>query len=57
MAYCREAIDGAEVAGDVDRDEEEVRFVWVNGQIFACQKRPVNGDLGSKQVGAASLVF
>lgn len=57
VAYRREAIDGAEVAGHVDGDEEEVGFVGVNGQRVAGEQGPVNGDLGGEQVGAAPLVF
>lgn len=56
MADGREAIHGAEVAGDVDRDEEEVSLVGVEGTCFAGQKGFVYGHLRSEQVVAAPLV-
>lgn len=52
-----ESIDGAEVAGHVDRNEEEVGLVRVNGQkVAAGQQRPMNCHLRGKQVGSAPIV-
>ena len=56
MAYGGEAIDGAEVAGDVDWDEEEVGVERVKGSHVAGQQRPVDCNLGREQVAAAPLV-
>lgn len=44
VADRREAIDGAEVAGDVDRDEEEVSVVRVKGANLTGQQGSVNGN-------------
>lgn len=51
-----ESIDGAEIAGHVDRNEEEVGFVRVNGQKVAGQQRPMNCHLRGKQLGSAPIV-
>ena len=37
----REAINGAEVAGDVDRDEEEVSLIWVKRPHITGQQSSV----------------
>lgn len=51
----REAINGAEVAGDVDGYEEKVSFVWVKCPDVARQQCPVNGHLRCKQMIATPL--
>lgn len=56
MTNRGEAINGAEVARDVNRDEEEVSFVRVKGSNFRVQQCPVNGHLGRKQMDAAPLI-
>lgn len=56
MTNRGEAIDGAEVARDVNGYEEEVSFVRVKGANLAGQQCPVNGNLRSKQMGTAPLV-
>lgn len=51
-----EAIDGAEVAGDIDWDEEEVGLVRVKGTRIAGQQGFMYGHLRSEQMVAAPLV-
>lgn len=50
----RESVDGAEVAGDVDRDEKEVCFRWVCGVNRTVEDGVVDGDFRCEEmVGAA----
>lgn len=56
MANGGEAIDSAEVARNVNRDEEEIGFEWVKCPVTAVQKRSMNGHLRSKQVVGTPLV-
>lgn len=52
-----EAIDGAEVAGDVNGDEEEVGLPWLERADITAQQGSVDGHLRREQMGAAPLVF
>lgn len=52
-----EAINGTEIAGNINRDEKEISFVRVEcSQIIGVHQGFVNGNLGCKQVVVASLV-
>lgn len=51
-----EAIDGAEVAGDVNGDEEEVGLPRLERPNVAAQQGPVDGHLRREQMVAAPLV-
>lgn len=51
-----EAINGAEVARDINGDEEEVRLRWIESPDIATQQRSVNGHLRREQVAAAALL-
>lgn len=50
MANGREAIDSAEVARNINRDEEEIGFKWIKCSVIAVQQSSMNGHLRSKQV-------
>lgn len=52
----RKAVDLAEVARDVDGDEEEVRFVRVKRPYIAGQQSSVDRDLGSEEVTRTPFV-
>lgn len=56
VADCWEPINGAEVAGHIDRDEEEIGLVRIKGAHFAGQQGFVYGHLRSEQMVGASLV-
>lgn len=50
MANGGEAINGAEVARNINRDEEKISFKWIKCPVIAVQKSSMNGHLRSKQV-------
>lgn len=52
----REAINGTEIAGDINRDEEEIGVVGIEGAGPAREQRLVNRHLRREQVAAASVV-
>lgn len=54
MVEGGEAIDGREVTGDVDRDEEVVGLKRVNGASRRVKQGLVEGDLGGEEVGGAA---
>lgn len=49
-------VNGAEVAGDVNRHEEEIGLPRVEGPKPTTQQGLVDGDLGGEEVGVAALV-
>lgn len=49
-----EAVDGAEVAGDVDGDEEEVGGERIKGANRGREKGGVESDFGGEEMGRAS---
>ena len=52
----RETINGTKVAGHINRDKEEVRFIRVKCPYIAVQESFVNRNLCSKQMVATPLV-
>lgn len=57
VSDCREPVGGAEIAGDVDGDEEQIGLVGVPcSELRAGQQRPVDGDFRGEQVGPAAGV-
>lgn len=51
-----ESINGAEIAGYVNGDEEEIGLPWVQRPKRALHQSPVNSNLRRKQMGAATFV-
>jgi len=56
MAYGREAIDGAEIARNINRYEEKISCKWVKCPVSAVHKGSMNGHLRSKQMVRTPLV-
>ena len=56
MTNGGEAINGAEVTRNINRDEEEIRFKWIKCPVITVQQGSMNGYLRSKQVVRTPLI-